>query len=94
MQIYKNHQRMWLGTSNQEEDATRFYNKVAVKFRGEDIVRNFNLVETHPKALFLRGHSRDEIVDMLRRDSYDEELHKKIRSPPLPPVPTSRPPRC
>eukprot|EP00253_Pinus_taeda_P029680 PITA_29680 len=73
-QIYEKHKRVWLGAFNREEDAARAYDRAARKFRGPDAITNFNFPESHPEAVFLRGHSKYEIVDMLRKHTYDEEL--------------------
>nr|GLL49175.1 AP2/ERF and B3 domain-containing transcription factor RAV1-like [Ipomoea trifida] len=39
-QIYKKHQRVWLGTFN-EEESTRVYDIAAQRFRSHDVVTNF-----------------------------------------------------
>lgn len=77
-QIYEKHRRVWLGTFEKEVDAAKAYDVAAQRFRGRDAVTNFNPlsftgddVETH----FLNSRSKTEIVDMLRKHTYDEELH-------------------
>ncbi|PQQ17098.1 AP2/ERF and B3 domain-containing transcription repressor RAV2 [Prunus yedoensis var. nudiflora] len=79
-QIYEKHQRVWLGTFNAEEEAAKAYDIASIKFRGLEIITNFNQNQVKPymdpdnETLFLQSHSKAEIVDMLRKHSYTNEL--------------------
>ncbi|XP_068336400.1 AP2/ERF and B3 domain-containing transcription repressor RAV2-like [Pyrus communis] len=79
-QIYKKSHRVWLGTFDDEEEAALTYNNASLNFWGLDAITNFSRNQMTPyerdvtEALFLESHSKAEIVDMLRKHSYANEL--------------------
>ncbi|KAH1221652.1 AP2/ERF and B3 domain-containing transcription factor ARF14 [Glycine max] len=76
-QIYKKHQRVWVGTFNEEDKAARAYNIVAQHFRGRDAVTNLKPFAAIAESEFLNSHSKFEIL--LHKHTYDNKLQHNTR---------------
>jgi RAV-like factor len=80
-QIYKNDERIWLGTFCTEVEAAQTYDLAAQCLHGAHAVTNFNPFsnfdkDTEEERLFLKSRTTTEILRMLRMQTYHEELKR------------------
>ncbi|XP_044971967.1 AP2/ERF and B3 domain-containing protein Os01g0141000-like [Hordeum vulgare subsp. vulgare] len=78
-QIYERHARVWLGTFPDQDSAARAYDVASLRYRGGDAAFNFPCVVVEAELAFLAAHSKAEIVDMLRKQTYADELRQGLR---------------
>lgn len=78
-QIYEKHHRVWLGTFESESEAALSYDIAVYRFRGRDAITNFTLTKDESELDFISSHSKAEIVDMLRKHTYRDELNQRKR---------------
>ena len=77
VQIYANHERIWLGTFNSEKEAALAYDRASIKLKGKDGPRNLPNEPISETELYFQNRFTDEqVVQMIKDHSYNEKLHQ------------------
>ncbi|XP_057972527.1 AP2/ERF and B3 domain-containing transcription factor At1g51120-like [Malania oleifera] len=82
-QIYSNHQRIWLGTFKSDKEAAIAYDSAAIKFRSEDLHRNFPWNSLSAQEPIFQSHlTAEEVINMIKDGTYQSRFEEYLRNQP------------
>ncbi|XP_010679664.2 AP2/ERF and B3 domain-containing transcription factor RAV1-like [Beta vulgaris subsp. vulgaris] len=80
-QLYEGNKRVWIGTFDRREVAARAYDTAVIRFRGPHAATNFSICHYSVLQLeFLASLSKPRVIDMLRTNTYHDELARFMRA--------------
>ena len=75
-QLYQDNKRVWIGTFDCKDLAAYAYDLAVIRFRGQQAITNFPIwrYSNNLHLDFLSSHSKIRVIDMLRNQTYQDEL--------------------